>query len=188
MKEIRNNENKVSIKPDSRLVSGYALVFNSESNDLGGFTEIIDNRALDGVIEKSDVFCVLNHNTDKGILARSKNGVGSLVLTIDEKGLRYEFEAPNTALGDELLEGLNRGDITASSFAFTVDKDNWSKKEDGTYIRTIESIKELFDVSPVYQPAYNSTSVVNKRGFETLLKKEFDEMISYYTELKKLLK
>lgn len=50
------------------------------------------------------------------------------------------FEAPNTALGDELLEGLKRGDITSSSFAFTVGKDNWEKREDGSYLRTIVSI------------------------------------------------
>ena len=116
------------------------MVFNSESNDLGGFREVIDSRALDGVIGHSDILCLLNHNEDKGVLARSKYGEGSLNLEIDERGLKYMFEAPNTALGDELLEGLKRGDITTSSFAFTVGKDNWEKREDGSYLRTIVSI------------------------------------------------
>ena len=78
MKEIRNYG---EIKPTSeRWVEGYALVFNSESNDLGGFTEVIDPIALDGVLERSDIFCLLNHSKDRGVLARSKNGSGSLSL------------------------------------------------------------------------------------------------------------
>jgi HK97 family phage prohead protease len=109
-------------------VEGYALVFNSESNDLGGFKEIIDSRALEGVIDNSDVLCLLNHNEDKGVLARCNKGNGSLRLTVDERGLKYTFEGPKTALGDELLEGLRRGDITTSSFAFTVSSDSWEKR------------------------------------------------------------
>ena len=115
-------------------------MFQSESNDLGGFKEVIDSRALDGIIEKSDVLCLLNHNEDKGVLARSNKGTGSLTLEVDEKGLKYSFEAPNTALGDEVLEGIRRGDISASSFAFTVESDSWEKREDGSYLRTIRSI------------------------------------------------
>lgn len=174
MKEIRNSSNEISpILPESREVSGYAIVFNSDSNDLGGFIERINPDALEGVVEKSDVLCLLNHNEDKGVLARSKYGEGSLRLEIDEIGLKYTFEAPNTALGDELLEGLRRGDINTSSFAFTVGSDNWSKREDGTYLRTINSISELFDVSPVYRAAYDATSVqVDARGLDAIRKQE----------------
>lgn len=122
MKEIRNNkESEIrAVAPETRTVEGYAVVFDSLSNDLGGFTEIINRNALDGVLEKSDVFCLLNHDNSRGVLARSNKGTGSLELSIDDKGLKYRFEAPKTALGDELLEGLRRGDISASSFAFTV--------------------------------------------------------------------
>ena len=91
---------------DSRTVEGYALVFGKQSRDLGGFTEVIEPTALEGILEKSDILCLLNHNEDRGILARSKYGTGSLELTIDDTGLKYRFEAPNTALGDEVLEGL----------------------------------------------------------------------------------
>lgn len=84
IKEVRNTNNEIApILPDSRSVSGYAIVFNSDSNDLGGFVERIAPEALNGVIEKSDVLCLLNHNEDKGVLARSKNGEGSLTLEID---------------------------------------------------------------------------------------------------------
>ena len=95
--------------------------------------EVIEPRALEGVLEASDILCLLNHNEDKGVLARSNKGVGSLDLSIDEKGLKYSFDAPKTNLGDELLEGLKRGDITNSSFAFTVGEDKWTKRNDGLY-------------------------------------------------------
>lgn len=187
MKEIRNTNLELrAIAPESREVTGYAIVFQSESNDLGGFTEIINRNALDGVLEKSDVFCLLNHDNSRGVLARSNKGTGSLELSIDDKGLKYRFEAPKTALGDELLEGLRRGDISASSFAFTVGSDSWEKREDGSYLRTINSIKELFDVSPVYQPAYSATSV-DTRGLDQLKTQEQKELDEYYKELEKKL-
>ena len=144
---------------DSRKVEGYASVFNSRSKDLGGFTEIIDPSAFEGVIERSDVLALLNHDQDRGVLARSRKGVGSLTLSIDERGLKYSFDAPNTALGNELIEGLKRGDISTSSFAFTVSGEKWTKEEDGRYLRTITQIDKLFDVSPVYNEAYEDTSV-----------------------------
>ncbi|MBD5252319.1 MAG: HK97 family phage prohead protease [Bacteroides sp.] len=190
VREVRNTNNEITpILPESRLVTGYAIVFNSDSNDLGGFTERINPDALTGVVEKSDVLCLLNHNEDRGVLARSNKGEGSLTLEIDEIGLKYSFEAPNTALGDELLEGLRRGDITTSSFAFTVEKDSWSKNEDGSYLRTINSISELFDVSPVYRAAYDATSVkVDSRGLDEIKAKEQEELVNYYKELRAKLK
>lgn len=190
IKEIRNSNNEITpILPESRTVSGYAIVFNSDSNDLGGFIERIDPTSLDGVVEKSDVLCLLNHNEDRGVLARSNKGEGSLTLEIDEIGLKYTFEAPNTALGDELLEGLRRGDISTSSFAFTVGKDSWSKLENGTYLRTINSINELFDVSPVYRAAYDATSVkADSRGLDAIKQKEKEELANYYKELRNKLK
>lgn len=144
---------------ESRTVEGYASVFNSKSKDLGGFTEIIDPSAFEGVIERSDVLALLNHDQDRGVLARSRKGVGSLTLSIDDRGLKYSFDAPHTALGNELIEGLKRGDISTSSFAFTVSGEKWTKEPDGTYLRTITQIDKLFDVSPVYNEAYEDTSV-----------------------------
>jgi phage head maturation protease len=70
MIERRMTFNGISQNEDNRAVSGYALIFNSESRDLGGFTETIEPSALEGVLERSDVLCLLNHNEDKGVLAR----------------------------------------------------------------------------------------------------------------------
>lgn len=178
MREIRNlnYELRASKEINRRRISGYALLFDTESNDLGGFIERIDRASLEDVLERSDVFCLLNHNKERGVLARSKYGNGSLTLEVDEIGLRYSFEAPNTSLGDEVLEGIKRGDITSSSFAFNVDEDIWEELEDGRFLRTIKRFGELFDVSPVYQPAYEETSVqVDTRGMEKLQNKTMKE-------------
>lgn len=156
--EIRNYSTSLK-SDDSRFVEGYGSVFNSRSHDLGGFYEIIAPGAFDGVIEESDVKCYLNHDSSRGILARCKNGEGSLKLEIDERGLKYSFDAPHTNLGDEVVEGLKRGDYDESSFAFTVESDSWTKEEDGTYLRTINKIKRLYDVSIVPDGAYGDTTV-----------------------------
>lgn len=186
MKERRMIEDNITTLPDSRKVEGYAVVFNSESKNLGGFVEVIDAKALDGVLERSDVLCLLNHNEDKGVLARSNKGKGSLTLEVDDIGLRFSFEAPNTALGDELLEGLRRGDISTSSFAFKVSDDKWTKRDDGTYLRTINGIQELFDVSPVYKAAYDATSVkADTRGMDEAKAAEKKELDEYFAELRK---
>lgn len=172
-KEKRSITSELTVQTDSRLVEGYSLLFNTESRDLGGFKETISPEALEGVIEKSDIFCLLNHQNDRGILARSKNGKGSLMLEIDERGLKYLFEAPKTALGDELLEYLTRGDITGSSFAFQVQEDEWEALDNGTYKRTIKKFGRLFDVSPVFNQAYEETTVA-RRSLENI--KEANEL------------
>ena len=157
--EYRNFNLELRGEDESRHIEGYGSVFNSRSLDLGGFQEIIAPGAFDGVIERSDVKALLDHNAERGILARSRNGKGSLSLVIDEKGLRYEFDAPKTNLGDEVVEGLKRGDYSQSSFAFTVESESWTKEEDGSYLRTINKIGNLYDVSIVANPAYTDTSV-----------------------------
>ena len=189
MKERRMIEENITTQPDSRKVEGYAVVFNSESRDLGGFSEVIEPTALEGVLAKSDILCLLNHNEDKGVLARSNKGTGSLTLAVDAKGLKYSFDAPNTSLGDELLEGIKRGDISASSFAFKVGEDNWEKKADGSYLRTIRSIMEIFDVSPVYRAAYDATSVkADTRGLDEIKAREKKELADYFKDLQEGLK
>ena len=150
-KETRNFN--VSLDSDSRILSGYAAVFNSESKDLGGFTEMISPTAFEGVIERSDVFAVLDHDRNK-VLARSKMGKGSLELNIDSKGLQFRFESPNTTVGNDVLSMVKRGDLTDASFCFTVEDESWQKREDGSYLRIINKIGDLFDVAICYNGAY----------------------------------
>ena len=167
-KRIFNVETRVDTNEEGKdVVVGYASVYDSRSNNLGGFYEYIERGAFtDELIAKSDVRALINHDPNL-ILAR--NTSGTLKLEADEKGLRYEFDMPNTTYGKDLAISMKRGDITQSSFAFTVAEDDWSTDDDGNNIRTITKIDRLYDVSPVTYPAYNmaeSDLVVAKRGLE----------------------
>lgn len=177
-KEIRNVTSPLALTrggddSESRMVEGYAILFGVHSDGLY-FDEVIESGALDGVIERSDVMAVLNHNVARGVLARSRKGEGSLELIVDEKGLLYRFEAPKTALGDELLENLRRGEVCESSFCFSVKRDTWLYNEGERSHRTIHEIDELFDVSPVYNAAYSATSVYT-RGLDEAKSKAEEE-------------
>lgn len=183
MKEIRLGDNATSTS-ESRHIEGYAIVFNSLSNDLGGFREIIEQGAItDELIKNSDIVCLLNHDIKKGLLARSYHGRGSLKLDIDEHGLHYSFDAPNTDLGDEVLEGIRRGDIAKCSFAFVCGEDVWDKDENGEYIRHVKKIKNLYDVSLVYHPAYEETEVkADTRGLDELKAQEANNIVKENSE------
>lgn len=156
-----------------RAVEGYGIIFNKWSQDLGGFREMILPEAINGVIERSDVLALMNHDMSRGVLARCTNGKGSMSLRATDKGVQYAFSAPKYNLGDELLEGVERGDIRASSFAFTVPQggEKWEKKDD-IWERTITQFDKIYDMSPVYSPAYTDTTVA-KRSLEQI--KEMSE-------------
>lgn len=178
-KEIRHldySEAEVRAIADSRIIEGYGIVFNSLSRDLGGFKEVILPEAVEGILEQSDIISVLDHNINRGVLARSINGSGSLQLTKDAKGVKYSFVAPNFDLGNEVLEGIKRGDIRGSSFAFKVNDNGqkWTKNGDGTYVRTITKFERIFDMSPVYTGAYQDTTVA-VRSFDEFRAKETED-------------
>ena len=152
---------------EPKKVFGYAAKFNSRSENLGSegyqFYEIILPGAFDGVL-LDDVRALLNHESS-AILARSKNGIGSLSLGVDATGLWYEFEAPDTQVGRDLMTSLKRGDIDQSSFSFTVSRDgeSWESSQNGdgpiVNVRTISKVSRLYDVSPVTYPAYPDATV-----------------------------
>lgn len=166
-KEIRNISNYIKRSDDnSRLVEGTAIVFSSDSQDMGFIERILPTAISEDTIKRSDIFAYLNHDPNRGVLARSRYGKGSLQLDLQEDGLHYRFEAPLTPLGDELLSYLTRGEITTSSFAFSLPKeggDRWYRSEDGVLHRDILKIERLYDVSPVFTPAYEATSVSRRK-------------------------
>ena len=177
--EVRTNPNKevrtfdvqdleLRMDGDKPTVVGYGAVFNSMSNDLGGFREFIAPDAFEGRLE-DDVRFLVNHDANL-ILARTTNG--TLRLSVDEKGLRYEADMPNTSTARDLMELLKNGTISQSSFAFTVEEDSWEVK-DGMNIRTIDKVSQLYDVSSVTYPAYNqASSAVALRSLEEWKSKE----------------
>lgn len=156
--EIRTSE----VLADNKTIYGKAISFETLSVDLGGFRETIKRGAItQELIDNSDIFARTNHDNDY-ILARSKNGKGSLSLELRNDGLYFSFELPNTEKGNELREHIKRGEITQCSFAFNAAKEPnaevW-RNENGIIYRDIYKIGYLGDVAPVYNPAYEETYV-----------------------------
>ena len=170
-KEVRTidvQDLELRMDGDNPTVVGYGAVFNSMSNDLGGFREYIAPEAFEGRLE-DDVRFLVNHDANL-VLARTTNN--TLRLSVDEKGLRYEADMPNTSTARDLMELLKNGTISQSSFAFTVEDDSWEIK-DGMNIRTINKVSRLYDVSSVTYPAYNAaSSSVALRSMEEWQEKE----------------
>lgn len=152
--EIRSEEGR------PKTIRGYAAVFNSRSENLGGFVEIIQRGAFRDVLAQSpDVRALLNHNADL-ILGRTKSG--TLKIGEDDTGLWYEITPADTQVTRDLMESIRRGDLDQSSFAFSLTREgqDW-KEEDGgkLMVRTIKKVSRLMDVSIVAFPAYAEASV-----------------------------
>jgi phage head maturation protease len=91
--------------------------------------------------------------------------------------MEYEFEAPNTTLGNDLLEMVKRGDVYQSSFAFSVEAEDWEERAGMKPKRIIKGIKKVYDVSPVTYPA-NPDTMVAKRSYEQIAGKLDEELQS----------
>jgi HK97 family phage prohead protease len=145
---------------DGYTISGHAAVFNSLSENLGGFREKIDPGAFASILGKRpDVRALFNHDPNL-VLAATRNQ--SLRLEEDVSGLRYGaiVTAPIAATyyGEAMRAQLSEGLVTQSSFAFRAGDDSWDEDpETGALIRTIHEFSGLYDVSPVTYPAYPAT-------------------------------
>lgn len=156
--EVREEDNGKTV------IRGYAALYNSDSQEMpGGFIERIAPGAFDEALSSNpDVFAKLDHER---VLGRTSSG--TLELKADERGLSYVIH-PKRSDAD-VVEALERGDLTGSSFAFRLDGtngDRWYKDDDGRTIRELRSLR-IFDVGPVYSPAYPETSsYVSMRAME----------------------
>jgi HK97 family phage prohead protease/HK97 family phage major capsid protein len=147
--ELRVSEVRAA-SDDTLTVSGYAAVFD-DITDIGYFKERIARGAFEGVMQ-DDVRLLINHT---GVpLARTTNG--TLDLEVDDTGLRYTARLADTTEGRDLYKLIKRGDISQSSFAFTIADEDWDRKAN---LRTITRMGALLDVSPVTYPAYPTTTV-----------------------------
>jgi len=156
--ERRNitQEFRVSGEGEPSTISGYAALFDTPSEDMGYFSEVIDPHAFDTVLAGSpDVRALWNHNDDC-VLGRTT--ANTLHLSLDARGLAYVIDPPDTTLAKDLMVSMRRKDVTQSSFAFICKRDQWTENPDGTVTRRILEFEEVLDVSPVTYPAYASTS------------------------------
>jgi hypothetical protein len=145
-----------------RHIEGHAAVFNSISEEIFGFKEIIMPGAFAGAIGRSDIRALVNHNPNY-ILGRLK--AGTLSAQEDQRGLAVDIIPPDTQYARDLLVSIDRGDIDQMSFMFTVKRDEWAENN-GEVVRTIYEFDQIYDVSPVTFPAYTETDV-SARARET---------------------
>jgi HK97 family phage prohead protease len=139
-----------NIDTRGRTLVGYAAVYGAVSDDLGGFKERIAPGAFANVLD-ADVRALLNHDPSQ-VLGRTRSG--TLRLTDERRGLRFEVDLPDSPLGENVREAVRRGDIDGASFRFQVDKETW----DGD-LRTVEAVKDLKDITVATFGAYPAASV-----------------------------
>lgn len=174
-KEIRAMETIKAVDDEKMIVEGYALRFNTLSNDLGGFVEEISPEALKEA-DLSDVRCLIDHDSSK-VLGRTTSE--TLELKVDDEGLYFRTQLPNTTYAKDLYENIRLGNINQCSFGFILDEDGdeFEKREDGLFKRTLRKIKSLFDVSIVTYPAYNDTQVAPAlRSIEQIKEQELADI------------
>lgn len=142
---------------DEIVIEGYAARYDEETEIGGQFVEKISRGAFDAA-DMSNVVALFNHDWNMP-LARVGKG---LELWDDGQGLKYRFKLGNQSYAKDLAENIRTGNVSTSSFGFTVDKDRWEKRN-GQPLRVVERVKKLYDVSPTTQGAYPTTDVAIKR-------------------------
>jgi uncharacterized protein len=169
-RQTRVLETSVAVRAegDALRVSGYAAMYNRETVIMGLWREQVAPGAFRSALEgKDDVRALFNHDPNV-LLGRTKSG--TLTLSEDERGLRYDVELPNTRAAQDVHEMIRRGDVDGSSFGFRIDDEEWDDsptKKGKLPLVTIRKV-ELFDVSPVTFPAYPQTSVTARSKGEAM--------------------
>ena len=133
-------------EPEKRTIYGYAIVYGAIA-DLGWFTEEVQPGFASEVLAASDldVRALFNHNVNH-VLARKRNSdKDTLQLKEDATGLYYEFEAPNTTTGNDLLENIRLGNVSQSSFGFDVKDSSWQSRVYRMGATGIIGAKSVFD-------------------------------------------
>lgn len=158
-KEIRCQMHSIEVRDDGdsgRIITGYPIVFNKPSENLGGFIEYVEADALKDVV-MDNVYLIYGHDFNN-VLARKD--AGTLELEVDEKGLLFKATLPNTTLADDVLENIRVGNIQGMSFGFTVAEDEWKSDSSASEdIRIVKKIDELFEITLTPIPAYKDTTV-----------------------------
>ena len=156
----------------SRTIVGRAILFNTPSaplwsDDEEEAREIIAPEAITKeLLDGYDIKFTMFHDRQL-ILARSNKGTGTLSYTVDDKGVAFEFEAPNTVDGDKALELVRRGDLAGCSFMFSTHY--WDEafvtrsvevRDGRAYITyTVKAVTGVYDFTLAADPAYPDTSV-----------------------------
>ena len=160
--EILAAETEDVEQEDKKIVTGYASTFNEPytlyEDDEWRFVEVVDARAFDNT-DMSDV--IMQYDHEGRVFARMSNN--TLTVTPNEKGLLIEANLGGTELGRQLFEEIEGGYTTKMSFGFSVDgeekRDMQATDGKAMTLRTITSVRKLYDVSAVSLPANDATSI-----------------------------
>lgn len=168
-KEIRSIQGDIHVvqrdnSDDPKQIQGYAVLFNTESVDLGGFIEVIKPNALDGV-DLSAVQLIYGHENNS-ILARVDSG--NLTLTVDETGLFFVATLADTSLANDVYQDILAGNLKGMSFGFTIpeDGDDWIFDQGDTAVHVVNQIGDVVEITITPNPAYQDTSVSVKRSLD----------------------
>lgn len=148
---------------DKLTIGGYAAKFERMSQNLGGFVEVIRSGFFNKSRGDGWPGVLARHNHDDNMLLGT-TGAGTLRLAVDEVGLDYAVDLPQTRM--DVYELVQRQDVRQSSFAFIAFEDDWSTSDQGFPLRSLISGR-LIDVASVNTPAYEDTST----GLRSLAKK-----------------
>lgn len=144
------------------IILGRPIVYDTPTDIGGSFREIIERGALDRT-DLTDVRFLVNHDTSRIPLARSRrnNGNSTMLLTVDDEGLkiRVSLDVENNSEARALYSAVQRGDITGMSFMFWVEDEEWQETDTAYPTRRIKSISSIVEVSAVTFPAYEATEI-----------------------------
>lgn len=190
-KEIRSFEFEVRAEQSEErgtFLTGQPIVYN-EPTDLGWYTEIIDDGALNET-DLRDVRFLVNHNTDMVPLARSRNNNANSTMQLEVvpnvgMTIRVDLDTENNSEARNLYSAVKRGDISGMSFMFVVDRDKWEDLDSEHPTRHILSFSKVFEVSAVTFPAYDQTSI-QARGLSDALESAKTSLESAKAELREI--
>ena len=190
-KEIRSFEFEVRAEQNEErgtFLTGQPIVYN-EPTDLGWYTEIIDDGALNET-DLRDVRFLVNHNTDMVPLARSRNNNANSTMQLEVvpnvgMTIRVDLDTENNSEARNLYSAVKRGDISGMSFMFVVDRDKWEDLDSEYPTRHILSFSKVFEVSAVTFPAYDQTSI-QARGLSDALESAKTSLESAKAELREI--
>lgn len=177
----------------SRTVEGYAVVFGVRSVNLTPWSsdrevyEIMEPGSItQDLLSRSDVVLTAFHNNQM-ILGRWRMGKGTLTLELDQRGLKIRCTLAETSIADELLSGIERGDIIGMSFAFTADEEDnvngvtYEKTSERSasgkvvWLRHVKKVTGLYDVTIAGHPAYEQTTIEAREAIDEFLNEHLRE-------------
>lgn len=176
---------------ENRSITGYGIVFNSDSMPMpfwddrtGKIYEVVEQITPDSLkgSDMRDVISAFNHDFNM-VMGRTTSG--TMKITTDKRGVKYQVNAPKTSYADNVLELLRRGDVRGSSFVFTMDWDEgyeMNQRDDGTIVAIPKKIKRVYEMGVVVNPAYPETTAENRSN---MLEKAVKRFLNQQAEMQK---